>query len=159
MSAAPKITALHGGRVTLAAAADAFLATPRTADPNTHRAYASAIDRIIDRLGRDRSLAEVANAEVGTALAELWGASASATWNRNRAAITSWLLWCQTKKHWAAPSVPADAERRKESADETRAVAKTRSTGCCRAATSRCGSGRSGGCSMKPRPEPRRSWP
>ncbi|MFI6456337.1 hypothetical protein ACIBF6_32835 [Streptosporangium amethystogenes] len=41
------------------------------------------------------------------------------------AAITSWLTWCQTKKHWATPSVPADAERRKESADETRAVAKT----------------------------------
>ncbi|MGV9776433.1 tyrosine-type recombinase/integrase [Streptosporangium sp. NPDC003464] len=46
-------------------------------------------------------------------------------WNRNRAAVTSWLLWCQTKKHWAAPSVPAEAERRKESADESRAVAKT----------------------------------
>ncbi|GAA2324958.1 hypothetical protein GCM10010149_92970 [Nonomuraea roseoviolacea subsp. roseoviolacea] len=45
MSIAPKITALRGGNVTLAAAADAFLATPRTADPNTHRAHASAIDR------------------------------------------------------------------------------------------------------------------
>ncbi|MEV0316747.1 recombinase family protein [Nonomuraea fuscirosea] len=53
------------------------------------------------------------------------GASATATWNRNRAAIVSWLSWYRTKKHWAAPSVPADAERRKESADETRAVAKT----------------------------------
>lgn len=125
MSAAPKITALRGGDVSLAAAADAFLASPRTANPNTHRAYASAIDRVIDRLGRDRPLAEVADAEIGTALAELWGASAPATWNRNRAAVTSWLAWCQTKKHWAAPSVPADAERRKETADETRAVAKT----------------------------------
>ncbi|WP_431904514.1 tyrosine-type recombinase/integrase [Nonomuraea sp. bgisy101] len=125
MSAVPKITALRGGGVTLVAAADAFLATPRTANPNTHRAYASAIDRTIERLGRDRPLAEVTDAEVGHALAELWGASAPATWNRNRAAITSWLTWCQTKKHWAAPSVPADAERRKENADETRAVAKT----------------------------------
>ncbi|MFF4621639.1 tyrosine-type recombinase/integrase [Nonomuraea jabiensis] len=44
---------------------------------------------------------------------------------RNRAASTSWLVRCQSKKPWAAPSVPADAERRKESADETRAVAKT----------------------------------
>lgn len=52
-------------------------------------------------------------------------ASTTATWNRNRAAIVSWLSWYRTKKHWAAPSVPADAERRKESADETRAVAKT----------------------------------
>ncbi|GAA3511725.1 integrase [Streptosporangium album] len=125
MSAAPKVAALRGGHVSLAAAADAFLATPRTANPNTHRAYASAIDRVIARLGRDRSLAEISDAEIGTALAELWGASAPATWNRNRAAVTSWLIWCQTKKHWTAPSVPADAERRKETADETRAVAKT----------------------------------
>ncbi|WP_344830649.1 hypothetical protein [Nonomuraea dietziae] len=125
MSAAPKITALRGGHVTLAAAADAFLATPRTANPNTHRAYASAIDRTIERLGRDRPLAEIADAEIGQALAELWGRCAPATWNRNRAAVTSWLTWCQTKKHWATPSVPAEAERHKESADETRAVAKT----------------------------------
>ncbi|MEV6868525.1 site-specific integrase [Streptosporangium subroseum] len=125
MSAAPKISALRGGHITLAAAADAFLATPRTANPNTHRAYASAIDRVTTLLGRDRPLAEVADTEIGTALTELWVASAPVTWNRNRAAVTSWLAWCRTKKHWAAPSVPADAERRKESADETRAVAQT----------------------------------
>ncbi|MFI6457051.1 tyrosine-type recombinase/integrase [Streptosporangium amethystogenes] len=123
MNASPKITALRGGGVSLAAAA--FLATPRTANPNTHRAYASAIDRVTTLLGRDRPLAEVADAEIGAALAELWGSSAPATWNRNRAAITSWLTWCQIKKHWATPSMPADAERRKETADETRAVAKT----------------------------------
>ena len=125
MSAAPKVAALRGGHISLAAAADAFLATARTANPNTHRAYASAVDRVIALLGRDRPLAEVADAEIGAALTELWGASAPATWNRNRAAVTSWLSWCQAKKHWAAPSVPADAERRRETADETRAVAKT----------------------------------
>ncbi|MBB5781944.1 tyrosine-type recombinase/integrase [Nonomuraea jabiensis] len=125
MSTAPKVSALRGGHVTLAAAADAFLATARTANPNTRRAYASAIDRVIALLGRDRPLAEIADIEIGTALTELWGTSAPATWNRNRAAITSWLAWCQTKKHWAAPSVPAEAERRKETIDETRAVAKT----------------------------------
>ncbi|MGW0810286.1 hypothetical protein [Nonomuraea sp. NPDC002799] len=75
MSAAPKVAALRGGHVTLAAAADAFLATARTANPNTHRAYASAIDRTIDRLGRDRPLAEVTDAEIGTVLADLWGTS------------------------------------------------------------------------------------
>jgi hypothetical protein len=63
VSAAPKVAALHGGGVSLAAAADAFLSTPRTANPNTHRAYASAIDRTITRLGRDRPLAEIADAE------------------------------------------------------------------------------------------------
>ncbi|MEU8269929.1 hypothetical protein AB0B89_22565 [Sphaerisporangium sp. NPDC049002] len=35
------------------------------------------------------------------------------------------LSGCQAKKHWAAPSLPADAERRKETAGETSAVAKT----------------------------------
>ncbi|GGL49968.1 tyrosine-type recombinase/integrase [Planomonospora parontospora] len=125
MSAAPKIAALRGGHVTLAAAADAFLATARTANPNTHRAYASAIDRVIALLGPGRPLADVTDAEIGTALAELWGERAPATWNRNRAAVASWLTWCQTKKHWAAPSVPAEAERRRERADETRAVAKS----------------------------------
>ncbi|MFD8558003.1 tyrosine-type recombinase/integrase [Streptosporangium canum] len=120
-----KVAALRGGHVTLAAAADAFLATPRTANANTHRAYASAVDRVTALLGRDRPLADVADAEIGVALTELWGRCAPATWNRNRAAVTSWLLWCQTKKHWAALTVPAEAERRKESADETRAVAKS----------------------------------
>ncbi|MGW4790980.1 hypothetical protein ACWEPC_01010 [Nonomuraea sp. NPDC004297] len=115
MSAAPKITALRGGHVSLAAAVDALFATSRTANPNTHRAYASAIDRVIALLGRDRPLTDVADIEIGTALAELWGTSAPTTWNRNRAAVISWLTWCHTKKHWAAPSVPADAERRKES--------------------------------------------
>ncbi|WP_189241072.1 tyrosine-type recombinase/integrase [Planomonospora parontospora] len=67
MSAAPKVAALRGGHVSLAAAADAFLATARTANPNTHRAYASAIDRVIALLGRDRPLAEVTEAEIGTA--------------------------------------------------------------------------------------------
>lgn len=124
MSAASKITTLRRQGVSLPAAADAFLATPCTANPNT-RAYVSAIDRVAALLGRDRPLADVTDIEIGTALTELWGASAPATWNRNRAAITSWLTWCQTRKHWAAPSVPADAERRKETTDETRAVAKT----------------------------------
>ncbi|MEV4292391.1 TFIIB-type zinc ribbon-containing protein [Nonomuraea bangladeshensis] len=81
MSAVPKVTALRGGGVSLAAAADAFLATPRTANPNTHRAYASAIDRVIALLGRDRPLADVTDAEIGAALTELWGSSALATWN------------------------------------------------------------------------------
>ncbi|WP_246645069.1 site-specific integrase [Nonomuraea ceibae] len=124
MSAAPKITALRGEGVSLAVAADAFLATPHTANPHTHRAYALAIDRVTTLLGRDRPLADVTDAEIGAALTEQWGISAPATWC-NRAAVTSWLAWCRTKKHWPAPSVPADVERRKESADETRAVAKT----------------------------------
>jgi hypothetical protein len=36
---------LCGGAVTIAEAADAFLSSPRTASPNTRRAYTNVIDR------------------------------------------------------------------------------------------------------------------
>ncbi|MGP4025771.1 tyrosine-type recombinase/integrase [Actinomadura sp. 3N407] len=122
-----KITALRGGGVTLTEAADEFLSTRRVANPNTRRAYASAIDRTITRVGGgDQPLAEVTEEQIGDALAALWGECSPATWNRNRAAVSSWLTWCQTKKRWAAPSVPADAERRRVNTDHTKAVAKTK---------------------------------
>ncbi|MGI5171538.1 tyrosine-type recombinase/integrase [Spirillospora sp. CA-253888] len=129
MSAAAgrKVTAIRGAAVTLAGAADAFLGTHRVANPNAHRAYASAIDRTIEEVGgRDRLLADVTDTEIGDALAALWGSCAPATWNRNRAAVASWLTWCTAKKKWVAPSVPAEAERRRENVDHTKAVAKTR---------------------------------
>ena len=92
MSAATrrKITALRGGGVTRAEAADDFLSTHRVANPNTHRAYASAIDRTIAQVGGgDRLLAEVTDEQIGDALTALWSGCAPATWNRNRAAVAS----------------------------------------------------------------------
>jgi hypothetical protein len=44
-------------------------------------------------LGGDRLLADVSDEEVGAVLLQLWGECAPATWNRNRAAISSWLTW------------------------------------------------------------------
>ena len=38
----------------------------------------------------------------------------------------SWLAWCAAKKRWAAPQLPADAERRKENNDATRALPRAR---------------------------------
>ncbi|MEV1179578.1 site-specific integrase, partial [Nonomuraea sp. NPDC049784] len=126
-AAEPKITALSGGGVTLADAADEFLSTHRVANSNTHRAYTSAIDHTIAAVGGGaRRLADVTDAEIGDALTCLWGRCAPATWNRNRAAVSSWLTWCASKKRWAAPSVPAEAERRRENVDHTKAVAKTK---------------------------------
>ncbi len=84
MNATAKVTAIRGAAIALASAADAFLSTHRVANANTHCAYASAIDRTIEAVG-----------------------------GRNRAAVSSWLTWCTTKKKWVAPSVPADAERRR----------------------------------------------
>jgi len=77
-------------------------------------------------LGPGRLLATVPGDEIAGALRGLWGASAPATWNRNRAAVVSWLAWCAAKKRWAAPQLPADAERRKENNDATRALPRAR---------------------------------
>ncbi|MEV4575495.1 tyrosine-type recombinase/integrase [Nonomuraea jabiensis] len=128
MSAAgAKVTALRGAAISLGEAADAFLGTHRLANDNTRRAYASAIDRTITAVGgRDRALADVTDTEISHALTALWGTCAPATWNRNRAGLSSWLTWCATKKRWTAPSVPAEAERRRETVDRTKAVAKTK---------------------------------
>jgi integrase len=122
MPATAEVTAIRGGAVTLAAAADAFLSSPRTASANTRRAYTGVIDRLVAELGPGRPLAGVPGEEVAAALHRLWGMRAPATWNRNRAAVASWLAWCASKKRWRAPQLPPDAERRKEHANATRAL-------------------------------------
>ena len=61
-----EVTAIRGGAVTLAEAADAFLSSPRAASPNTRRAYAR-------RCGADR-----ARATPGT---RRWPGRASAPWD------------------------------------------------------------------------------
>jgi integrase len=100
-----------------------FLATPRCNEsPHTHRAYAGALHRVADLVGTNRLLAAVDDAEIATAVTTLWGSCAPTTFNRNRAAVASWLAWCATKAKWAAPALPATCERRKEPADETKAV-------------------------------------
>src|SRR3984885_7273923 len=71
-------------------------------------------------------LAAVPGEEIAAALRRLWCDRAPATWNRNRAAVVSWLNWCAQKKRWPAPQLPPDAERRKESNDATRALTRAR---------------------------------
>jgi hypothetical protein len=44
---------------TIQAAADAFLSSPRHANPYTRRGHTSVLDRLLTRLGADRPLAEV----------------------------------------------------------------------------------------------------
>ncbi len=124
--AAGGVAAIRGGAVTLAEAADAFLSSPRAASPNTRRAYAGVIDRLAAELGPGRPLAAVTGDEVAAALRRLWGSRAPATWNRNRAAVVSWLNWCASRKRWPAPQLPGDAERRKEHSDATRALPRGR---------------------------------
>ena len=121
----PVVTAA-AATITVAEAADEFLSSPRVASPNTRRAYAGVLDRLAAGLGPRRPLAAVPGDEVAAALRRLWGDSAPATWNRNRAAVASWLNWCATRKRWPAPQLPGDAERRKEHANATRALPRGR---------------------------------
>jgi integrase len=124
--AAREVAVIRGGGITVAEAADAFLSSPRVASANTRRAYAGVLDRLVTELGPHRQLAAVPGDEVAAALRRLWGDRGPATWNRNRAAVVSWLNWCASRKRWPAPQLPGDAERRKEHADRTRALPRAR---------------------------------
>ena len=108
---------------TVQAAADAFLSSPRYANPNTRRGYAGVLDRLLTGLGASRLLAEVSGEELASLLEQLWGQRAPATWNRNRGAVTAWLSWC-TANRLPAPVLPASAERRREHINATRAVSR-----------------------------------
>jgi hypothetical protein len=76
------LTAIRGGAVTLAEAADAFLSCPRTASPNTRHAYAGVIDRLAAEFGPRRPLAAVPGNEIAAALRRLRGNRAPSIWNR-----------------------------------------------------------------------------
>ncbi|MGH3858213.1 tyrosine-type recombinase/integrase [Actinokineospora sp.] len=121
------------GGPSVRAAVDAFLDTPnvKTA-PNTLRAYTGVLDRAAEQLTPGRALADVTDTEIAAALTTLWGTAKPATWNRNRAAVTSWLTWCADKQHWTAPAVPAATRRRRENNDDTKAVSRSRIDRLCR---------------------------
>jgi integrase len=109
---------------TVGTAVDAFLSSSRLANSNTRRAYASVLDRVLSDLGADRPLAEVSGDELAEVVEQAWGKAAPATWNRNRAAVSSFLSWC-TKNRYLAPALPPSLERRAEHPDETRALSRS----------------------------------
>ncbi|MEW1840477.1 hypothetical protein AB0392_21250 [Nonomuraea angiospora] len=118
---------------TVRAAIDAFLDSMKIrTNPNTLCAYTNVLDRAAETLGPDRALADVADEEIAVALTALWGTAKPATWNRNRAAVGSWLTWCAAKQHWTAPILPDSAERRRENNDDTKAVSRSRIDRLCR---------------------------
>jgi hypothetical protein len=43
-----------------------------------------------------------------------------------------WLAWCVGRQHWAAPALPAAAQRRRESNDYAKAVSRSRIGRLCR---------------------------
>jgi integrase len=118
---------------TVRASIDAFLDSPKIkGNPNTLRAYTGVLDRTGEQIGPDRALADVEDDEIGEALATLWSEAAPSTWNRNRAAVGSWLTWCAGKQRWTVPALPVATERRRESNDDTKAVSRSRIDRLCR---------------------------
>lgn len=117
---AANVTAIRGAGVTLQVAGDAFLSSPRCENANTRRAYAGVIDNVIRELGAARELAELVGDEIADALESLWATAAESTWNRNRAAISSWLTWCRDKQRWPTTALPGGCERSREHVDATR---------------------------------------
>ncbi len=113
-----------GQAVTVGDAVDVFLSSPRCANPNTRRAYGGVLDHLVGEMGPQAKLADVSSEQLASALDRLWGQRAPATWNRNRAAVSVWLTWC-ARSGIPAPPFPIDAERRRETANVTRALSKT----------------------------------
>src|ERR1035437_6949070 len=110
--------------VTLQAAADAFLSSPRCENANTRRAYAGVIDKITRQLGASRPLAHISDDDIATVLNHEWASAHESTWNRNRAAVNAWLTWCRERQRWRAPEVPGSCERRKEHLNATKDLPK-----------------------------------
>ena len=105
----PTVVQLPTGKVlTVSAAADAFLDSLR--NPNTVRSYSTGVGKTAERIGEARPLGSVADDEIGEALELLWGTAAVNTWNARRAAVLSWLGWCESYGY-DGPAVPAWTKR------------------------------------------------
>jgi hypothetical protein len=87
------VTAIAGAGRTLGAAVDAFLSVSRP--DTTARTYAGTMERLAERIGRDRPLAGVTNEELANAANELWGNLAPRTWSRHVATVRSFISWCR----------------------------------------------------------------
>ena len=141
---------------TVQAAADAFLSSPRYANPNTRRGYTGVLDRLLAGLGASRPLAEVSGEELAGLLEPLGG---GAPRRPGTATAAPWPPGCPGAPPPAArPGLPASAERRREHLNATRAVPRPAIDRALSAATFRCGKRPCGGCCTRPPPGPARCW-
>src|SRR5512144_699560 len=121
------------GDMSVRTAIEAFLDSPRVRrSQHTRRAYGNVLDGVAEAVGADRPLVDVTEAEIAAAVTGLWGERAGSTWNRNRAAVGSWLAWCAEVQHWVAPGLAPSLERRRERQDTTRAVSRSQIDRLCR---------------------------
>lgn len=106
------------GVVSLRTAVDGFLSSPQLTNPNTWRAYAAVLDRIAAEIGPERPVAAVAGDELAEAVDKAWAKAAPATWNRNRAVVSSFLSWC-VKNRYRPPARTRRLGRRVEHPGKT----------------------------------------
>ncbi|GAA3830743.1 hypothetical protein GCM10022206_81670 [Streptomyces chiangmaiensis] len=119
----PTVVQLPAGKaLTVRAAADAFLDS--LGNPNTVRSCSTGVGKTAERIGKARPLGLVADDEIGEALELLWGTAAVNTWSARRAAVLSWLGWCE-QYGYDGPSVPALAKRLAVPDSQTPARSKT----------------------------------
>lgn len=93
-------------------------------NPRTRKTYAIALERVVAGAGGDRLLADVDGADLAQVLEEAWGSAAANTWNTRRAAVLSWLAWCQRRGD-AVPSLPAGARAERVPVLPSRARSRT----------------------------------
>lgn len=129
---------------------------PRLArNPNTVRSYATGVGKTAERIGEARPLGSVADDEIGEALELLWGTAAVNTWNARRAAVLSWLGWCEYG--YDGPAVPGWTKRLAVPDSETPARSKTAVDRLVTRREVHLRRKRCGGCSTRPAPARRRS--
>lgn len=105
---------------TLAKAVEAFVRDYPEAD-TTEESYALTLRRCAKTLGEDRPAAAVDGEDWHDALIELWGRRSANTWNRNRAAVKTFLGWLGDADI-ATVKLPALCRARKVVIDETKAI-------------------------------------
>ena len=107
-------------QLSLAAALDAYLAGAELA-PTSVRVYRQALEPLVAALGEATPLAAIEAEHVEHATGQAWGTLGPATWNRNLAALRSFLRWGSRDDELPA-RLTRHVARRREPADRTRAI-------------------------------------
>ncbi|MET8052056.1 RNA polymerase sigma factor [Streptosporangium sp. NPDC005286] len=110
--------ATPGSAVTLAEAADAFLAR-EDLDAASLRSYRQTMSRLRRDLGDDIPLRDVTVGQVAEIFATAWESAAAATWNRHRGAVRSFSAWAADRGR-LSEDLAAGIGRRPEPRSRTR---------------------------------------
>ena len=108
----------HGGRATRDGRR--CVLGRRRAAPTSLRVYRQALEPLASELGPSRPLGSIEAEHLEHAARQAWGELGPATWNRNLAALRSFLRWGRHEQLLEGPG--RYLPRRREPADRTRAI-------------------------------------